>query len=490
MKKKIITVLLLTAGLTAVSQAAVESNLLADAGFEALDGAAPANEPNDGDTPWNAIEVASWIAAGRTDESHSGIQSVRVVNYNKGTITQDTGVLLESNTAYEASAWILTGGAENATQTDAPELTISLYATTNGNPAGPYIYQAGFFFNQTNSVNDTWEKFTGILESSSSELQDVIGEYIQIRFIKKDSDDSGDVSSYELFIDDVEFGKYATEAPPAGVLLGYHTGIGTNYDYATTGVGGTLFGANYEGGVILASAGSSDGTFGTLSGASVLQTGYHVREGNTNKNSRVDVRIQNNTGGPLQLESISFDYGRMYENSPQDVTLSYAYGNLDEAEHTQIFTATNLDVTGQYGDYHDFDIPLTNLNDVVLAEGQQATFRFSIDNAGGIWDQGAFDNIAFVGQQLAYEAEAYFVGTEAVSSDQLKLIIYAVGEASDYSLLARSNLVDGSWEGVGHSDDGVTAYVTNDLSHSTTDGTNLFIYVDAADENKFFGINW
>ncbi|VGO16435.1 hypothetical protein PDESU_05026 [Pontiella desulfatans] len=471
--------------LAGMVQAAVVSNLLQNADFEALDGAA--NEPNDGDTPWNAIEVQPWIVAGRIDEAHSGTQAVKVVNYNKGTITQNTGVLLESNTAYEASAWILTGGLEHASQTDPPELTISLYATTNGNPVGPYVYQAGFFFDQANTTNDTWEKVTGILESSSSALQDVVGEYIQLRFIKTDSGDSGDVSSYELFIDDAEFGVYSPEAPPVGLLLGYHTGIGTNYDYAVTGVEGSLFGASFDGSVIEASAGSSDGTYGTLSGASVLRTGYKVREGTTNTNSRVDVRIKNNTGSPLQLESISFDYGRMYEASPQDITLSYAYGNLNEMDNTEIFTATNLAVTGQYGDYHDFDIPLTNLNDVVLGDGQQATFRLSIDNAAGPWDRGAFDNIAIMGIS---STEAWFVATEPSAADQVRLIVYASGDLSQIYLVGRDSLSDGNWAYTGHSDDGTSSYVITNLTHSTTDGTNRFIYVDGAEAKNFYGLEY
>lgn len=472
--------------ITGLVQAAVVSNLLQDASFEALAGAAPANEPNDGGTPWNAVEAKAWIVAGRTDESHSGTQSVKVVNYNKGAIYQDTGLLIESNTVYEASAWILTGGAENVNQSDPPELTVSLYSTTNGNVAGPYVYQQGFFFDQTNTVNDTWEKFTGVLSSSDSKLQGLVGEYIQIRFIKKDSNDDGDTTSYELFIDDVEFGEYVPEPVAPGILLGYHSSKGPTPDFAAAGIDGTLFSSSFDGGID-SKNGSTDGTYGTLQGATILPSAYIVREGSTNTNSRVGVQIQNNTGDLIELDSISFDYGRWFDNGPQDIIVTYAYGDLDDANNTEVFSATNLAVTGASGNYHDFDVPLTNLNDVVLANGESATFHFTIDNAAGPWDKGAFDNIAILGYTAI---DAWFVSAEPAETDQVKLTIYTSGNPDVFSLVGSDDLSGGSWNYVGHSDDGISPYVVTNLSHSTTDGTNRFIYVDAADAKNFYGLEY
>ena len=96
--------------------------------------------------------------------------------------------------------------------------------------------------------------------------------------------------------------------------------------------------------------------------------------------------------------------------------MSYAYGNLAGiTNETVLMTETNVGVTGKFGDYNDFDFSLTNLSDRVLADGQKATFRLSIDNAVGIWDKGAFDNIAIFGEILTASYETWLTGYPAMS---------------------------------------------------------------------------
>jgi hypothetical protein len=76
----------------------------------------------------------------------------------------------------------------------------------------------------------------------------------------------------------------------------------------------------------------------------------------------------------------------------------------------------------------------------------------------------------------------------AVSSDQLKLLISLPNDPSQYSLIGRDDLSSGSWAPVAHSDDGLNAYILTNLSYSTTDGTNVTVYVSATSSVGFYGI--
>lgn len=477
---------LLIVGMLAVGGASGEvvSNLLQDAGFEVLDGIWPGNEPNTDTFPWFTTgEDATGSLVAKTEYYRNGEQSFCFSWYgDSGAVVQNTGVQVETNLNYEASAWMLIAEQSgNANHTNTPLLTISVY--TSPTVDGTYAYRKGFFFNQTVSAEETWQELSGTL--TGEELAPWQGEYMQIRFVKPSA---GTPSSHRIYLDDVEFGEYLPEPPAPGIVLGFYQSFGPHPDYSIAGVDGALFGASFDGGVLDTSAGSIDGTYGTLPGASALSTAYKVREGNTNANRRVGVQLINNTGGPLKLGSISFDYGRWSENSPKDIMLSYAYGALDVVDGTEIYTATNLAVTGVFGDYHDFNVSLTNLNDVVLAYGERATFHLSVDNAGGIWDKGAFDNIAILGTTLA---DGWFVDSEQPASDQMQLTIHTSGDLSEFVLLECNDLMNGSWSYAAHSDDGISPYIVTNLSHSTSDTNgNVVIYVDATDARRFFGLQF
>lgn len=57
-------------------------------------------------------------------------------------------------------------------------------------------------------------------------------------------------------------------------------------------------------------------------------------------------------------------------------------------------------------------------------------------------------------------------------------------------LFDRDDLVMGDWAYVPHSDDGVSPYVVTNLSHSTPEGENRVIYVEASDAKKFYGLQY
>ena len=278
---------------------------------------------------------------------------------------------------------------------------------------GSYSWTGKTIYDLAPSTTGVWEIITLALDGSDPLLADNHGEYLQLSLKKFNNAKN---SEYEVFVDDVSFGEYTTAPAPANLLLGYYDSKLNGTDYKAPGIDGILYASNADGSGIDESAGSSDGTYGTMSGATIRPTGYKVHMGSTNTNQRVDVQIQNNTGSPLRLDSISFDYGRWFGNSPQDIALNYGYGDLTGIANGEgLFSATNLAVTGKYADYHDFDIPLTNLSDRVLSDGERATFRLSIGNAGGIWDKGAFDNIAVFGEVVGASYEAWVTDYPAMS---------------------------------------------------------------------------
>ena len=84
--------------------------------------------------------------------------------------------------------------------------------------------------------------------------------------------------------------------------------------------------------------------------------------------------------------------------------------------------------------------------------------------------------------------EGDFVSAEAAGSGLVKLVFTATGNLGDLKLVGRTDLVFGSWDYTPHSDDGVNAFITTDLSYSTADGTNYAIYVEATNSAAFYGI--
>lgn len=183
----------------------------------------------------------------------------------------------------------------------------------------------------------------------------------------------------------------------AGLLIGWDGGTVGNSATNAPGVSGSLFAASiYE---VDTAAGSTDGTFGSsIPGADTATTAYAVRLYNSPNNDRIGVQIYNQTGSDIQLDSLEFDYGRWWADSPQDVVVTYAYGALDDPNNTAITTVTGAPALGgKAGDYTDFSVSLSGLTDTVLANGERATFNLIASNAANIQTNGAFDNVAVVG---------------------------------------------------------------------------------------------
>ncbi len=385
----------ITASLVSNVHSAVVSNLLVDASFEALVG----DEPNTDTSPWFTVgEDGSFKAQVSTDYAVTGLQSVKVANNDSVSIIQNTGIQLDTNKTYGAVAWISTrdpGGIH----TDAPGLTISFF--TSPTIDGTYTYRAGFFFDQKNNTPDIWERYSGSLAGSHSNFEGHHGEYIQIRFIKVDNG-----TSHWLYMDDLEFGEFTPDVipppvAPENLLIGWY-GADSGFDYAAAGIGGAVNTNDIH--VVSTSAGSSDGTYGTIGGVGtgtvMSATAYEVRVGgDTNSpNLTLGFSITNNTAGTLQLDSVNFDYGRFFAAGPSDIALLYDGGDLAGVTNdTVINTALDTPATGKYGDYNDYDWSLAGLADSTLAPGESAKFKLVSSNTGGDQSSGAFDNIGIFG---------------------------------------------------------------------------------------------
>jgi len=161
-------------------------------------------------------------------------------------------------------------------------------------------------------------------------------------------------------------------------------------DDAVTGVSATLSSSDA---FVRDDWNSTDGTYGTepIPGSPTTANTIAVREGYT-----VFLDITNNTGGDLVLNTLHFDYSRLFENSPQNVDVFYDSGDLDDSNNTQLLDVNNLAVLGtNTGNYNDFDIDLDSiLSDVTLANSESATFRFIFTNANTTNAAGGMDNVA------------------------------------------------------------------------------------------------
>ncbi len=201
-------------------------------------------------------------------------------------------------------------------------------------------------------------------------------------------------------------GTACAGVPDGTLLIGWHTVDAGNPvsddtpDDALKGVTGML-----SGGEVRTDGESTDGDYGgLLAEGSSANTAIGVRE--SSQGPAVSVRITNNTGSALYLGTFHADYSRWFNNSPQDVTLYYESGDLANPEETLINTVAELQVLGKVSDYDDFDWSLSGLDDIVLANGESATFRLEISNYASSNTSGAFDNIAISAGAPADQASA------------------------------------------------------------------------------------
>ncbi|VGO16427.1 hypothetical protein PDESU_05018 [Pontiella desulfatans] len=183
--------------------------------------------------------------------------------------------------------------------------------------------------------------------------------------------------------------------PISTSVMGIAWDGGTEPSLAIYGIDGRLVPSNQG---IHPSGGSLDGTFGPdFAGASTGANGaYKVKDYDDHAASGwIGVTITNNTGSTLQLETLHFDYGQWYVESPTNVAAFYQSGDLAATNGTPLGAFSASTLTGWVqGDYDDFSVVLTNLADSSLAPGEHAVFELRA--TVGTTAAGGIDNVAIV----------------------------------------------------------------------------------------------
>jgi hypothetical protein len=392
----------LLAGISFSGYSAVVTNWVVDPGFEAL---ASVTEPNADTAPWVAVESGPWAVQWEQGIVHGGTNAVSYMNYGQTyTVYQNLpdGLTVDSSAIYECRFWMrLDEKSDNVANTNESVVQVMISTTTNGIYGSFYKWKATEY-NVIPSVPQEWQEM--VVRFSGSDVAGVDDEYIRLQIKTSNAN-----CEYRVFIDDVQFGVYTPEAPDSTVLAAFYGCSGGTNDYVQAGVDAAVFLDKAY--LLNTNAGSTDETFGGVStGASIEYGAYEVRLGTdptNNPSQQVGFKIVNQTGGPLQLDSISFDYARYWATSPQDVELFYTWGALSGiADGTVIHSVSGVtQFNANKGDFDDFDWSLAGLTDRVLADGEIAAFALKASNTDDAWNGGAFDNIAILG--AAYEGAGY-----------------------------------------------------------------------------------
>ncbi len=77
-------------------------------------------------------------------------------------------------------------------------------------------------------------------------------------------------------------------------------------------------------------------------------------------------------------------------------------------------------------------------------------------------------------------------GVRFLPNDILKLAVSGVSSPEYSYPESTTNLVDGIWERIPHSDDGMNLFIETNFTYSTTDGTNRFIYIQQSTNSTGF----
>jgi hypothetical protein len=129
--------------------------------------------------------------------------------------------------------------------------------------------------------------------------------------------------------------------------------------------------------------------------------------------------------------------------------------------------------SGGFGGYFNGLIDEVWIMNYALTSNEVINLRDSNDPAGGSAAQ-----------------PATIVGTEVAPPNSLKMVVQLVtgSDASAYSPKAQTNLTDGVWDPVAHSDSAGGTYAVSNLNFSSTDGSNFVIYVKTTNTAEFFQI--
>jgi hypothetical protein len=174
--------------------------------------------------------------------------------------------------------------------------------------------------------------------------------------------------------------------------------------------------------------GSTDGTFGALTEQTATATTgrYEIRGAGTNAvDDRIAVTITNGTGLDLELDTLVFDFARVFAGSPQTFDVVYkAFASNDTlgTSDVTLLTVTSLATNGTNNDMDDYSANIASLADFTLADTESATFHI-IGSAATGTGAAAIDNIAFTGSVIAVpepSTYALIAGALALTSVMLR----------------------------------------------------------------------
>lgn len=166
-----------------------------------------------------------------------------------------------------------------------------------------------------------------------------------------------------------------------------------NADSTLSGLVATITAGNRSG-----AQGSTDTTYGTLTGRAPEEGGGKTANDGA---PTFFVEITNTNGFDITLESLHFDVGRMWPTAPNSLNIAIT-GDITNAPSIFAQTGFNL-FNGGAGDYDDFDVDLTVLEDHILASSESATFEFTFgDTVVGDGVNVVVDNIALLGEGSAW----------------------------------------------------------------------------------------
>ncbi|MDF7823912.1 hypothetical protein P4B35_07790 [Pontiellaceae bacterium B12227] len=179
-------------------------NVLADPGFETLNG----NEPSKSTGPWfTSGEREDGQLRVSANRSYTGRQSVVFANYwERGAVVQNLGIQVNPSKHYRFSVMMrLDEPTADTSLTNTPALHATIY--TSPAEDGIYTYRKGFFWNMTASPGGGWEKVAGTI--NGADLSAYSGEYIQVRIIK-----ASEKATHRIFIDNASVTESdSAEAP-------------------------------------------------------------------------------------------------------------------------------------------------------------------------------------------------------------------------------------------------------------------------------------